>query len=135
MPFNRDDYNLPAWFGLKEYVIARDGGICCYCGRVGVNVAHHLTYEYGVLCAHEFLVALCERCHRYVHGQGAAAWRGIADDARARYRVRPSSERRFLFVRPPKEEQSAWERYCRWGTDRASVTTSNAVEIATKSNG
>ena len=106
MPFNRDDYNLPAWFGLKEYVIARGGGICCYCGRVGVNVAHHLTYEYGVLCPHEFLVALCERCHRYVHGQGAAAWLGyhrrcqgaLQGEAiiREAISVRPSAEGRAV---------------------------------------
>jgi hypothetical protein len=59
-------YRTPAWFALRKRVLQRDGYRCQRCGGRAV-CAHHLNYQYGVICPTRFLVALCWRCHRLIH--------------------------------------------------------------------
>jgi len=64
----------PEWAMLRskvfQRVIARDGvGVCEGCREQIATQVHHLTYEH---VGHEFLwelVAICEDCHKRLHGK------------------------------------------------------------------
>jgi len=67
MSVRKSDYYTPEWRALQARVIADANYICRDCGWPAV-VAHHLTYEFGVVCSPQYLVALCEKCHKCRHG-------------------------------------------------------------------
>jgi uncharacterized protein YlaI len=56
------------WFILRESVLEKYKWRCIVCGRYA-SIAHHLTYNYGVLCNRKWLIALCYKCHRKVHNK------------------------------------------------------------------
>lgn len=53
---------------LKRQVRERSGGVCERCATAPMDVAHHVTYERLGREKLEDMLALCEPCHRYVHG-------------------------------------------------------------------
>jgi len=66
---NNGDYDSWEWFYLRLRVLERFSWRCVMCGKLA-NVAHHLTYRYGVLCPVKYLIAVCGKCHDEIyHGR------------------------------------------------------------------
>jgi hypothetical protein len=66
--FYNDYINSPEWRALSRRKIRQAGGICEGCGERPATQSHHLTYKH-LGC--EFLwelKAVCEACHKRVHG-------------------------------------------------------------------
>ena len=66
----------PAWFNIRDRVIARDGKCCRRCYSSGPLHVHHLTY---VRFGREHLadlVTLCESCHDALHRMFKASRKG-----------------------------------------------------------
>jgi ribosomal protein S27AE len=61
-------YRTQEWRNLSNSVLKRDGYKCKRCGR-GAIVAHHTTYQFGIICSPRFLVSLCDPCHNEIHAQ------------------------------------------------------------------
>lgn len=49
--------------GVKNKVMARDGGRCIICGRPGIPNAHYKRRSKGGLGIEENIVTLCPQCH------------------------------------------------------------------------
>ena len=49
---------------VREAVMARDGGACIICGRRGDPCAHFVSRAQGGLGIEEYIVTLCDGCHR-----------------------------------------------------------------------
>jgi hypothetical protein len=52
---------------LKDQVLSLAHRVCADCGWTATT-AHHLSYAAGILCPPEYLVALCDQCHKVRHG-------------------------------------------------------------------
>jgi len=53
----------------KREVYERDGGICIWCGRVGLPEAHYISRSKGGLGIPQNILTLCRPCHdRYDNG-------------------------------------------------------------------
>lgn len=54
----------------KRIVFHRDGGLCIYCGAVGLPEAHYIPRSKGGLGIPENIVTLCRPCHdMFDHGK------------------------------------------------------------------
>jgi len=61
-------YGTAAWRKLAAAVIARDGGQCRYCGKLGATVAHHLLERRNGGTDHPSnLAAVHAACHAKMH--------------------------------------------------------------------
>jgi HNH endonuclease len=56
------------WFRLKDKARIRGGGRCEYCGLRYVHALHHRTYEREGRERLADVMAVCDRCHRTIHG-------------------------------------------------------------------
>jgi len=66
-------YGTMQWRRTALAVIERDGGQCCYCGRLGADTAHHLVERRnGGTDAMHNLRAVHRRCHNRMHGRRGA---------------------------------------------------------------
>jgi 5-methylcytosine-specific restriction endonuclease McrA len=55
------------WRVHRQRVIERDGGVCQSCLKTPATDVHHLTYNYGFHAPAFALVAVCRRCHEWLH--------------------------------------------------------------------
>jgi 5-methylcytosine-specific restriction endonuclease McrA len=63
------EYGLQRWRKLAALVIRRDGGICCFCGALGADTAHHLVEKRdGGSDDPANLKAAHRGCHNRQHG-------------------------------------------------------------------
>ena len=59
----------------KKKVLARDQGICVWCGRWGLPEAHFISRKRGGLGIEQNILTLCRICHdRYDHGDANDRW-------------------------------------------------------------
>lgn len=59
----------------KKKVLARDQGICVWCGRWGLPEAHYISRKKGGLGIEQNIITLCRICHdRYDHGDATDRW-------------------------------------------------------------
>lgn len=86
--FAKDLYLSTRWRKVREFVIVRDHGLCCRCGRPGEVVHHkeHLTARNVtdplIALGPDNLETLCRECHATEHGaQGFATSEAIEFDA------------------------------------------------------
>ena len=58
----------PEWRARRERILRRDGYACTNCGGIPATQVHHTRYpmRWGQE-KDEWLVSLCEPCHRAVH--------------------------------------------------------------------
>lgn len=66
--------STPQWREKRRRVLERAHGRCEGCGQRDATIAHHLTY---VRWQHEMLfdlVAVCEECHKKIHGENGNGW-------------------------------------------------------------
>ncbi len=57
------------WAEKREAVRERAYGKCERCGILPMDACHHLTYERKYDESLDDLQAICNRCHRFVHGK------------------------------------------------------------------
>lgn len=58
----------PEWAVVRNHALARDDGLCAFCGELAAQV-HHVQYpkQFGHEHPHS-TVAICEKCHKTAHG-------------------------------------------------------------------
>ncbi len=57
-----------AYRDLCAKILERDGWKCQYCGRRAQLQIHHLVHRSRSGADNDDLIALCDSCHRLVHG-------------------------------------------------------------------
>ena len=63
------EYETEKWIRLEYRVLREADGVCSRCRKRRAITAHHTTYEHGILCPPEFLMAVCPLCLGYLHGE------------------------------------------------------------------
>jgi hypothetical protein len=63
------EYETEKWIRLEYRVLREADGVCSRCRKRRAITAHHTTYEHGILCPPEFLMAVWPLCHGYLHGK------------------------------------------------------------------
>ena len=64
------EYGKQGWRKLAASIIARDHGICCFCGETGADTAHHLVEKrQGGNDDPANLRAIHRGCHNRLHGR------------------------------------------------------------------
>lgn len=61
------DGRMHGYNGIREYVLARDNGVCVVCGKPAQHLHHVRARHLGGSNLPENLVSLCEGCHTCVH--------------------------------------------------------------------
>lgn len=61
------------WKRRRAHIIDRYGGLCCACHATDSLHVHHRTYRDFRKETPTTCIALCERCHAYVHPSGRMA--------------------------------------------------------------
>ena len=61
------EYETREWAYLRLSVLEEVNGVCQHCKKRKAVTAHHLTYEEGVICPKEELLAVCRLCHGWKH--------------------------------------------------------------------
>ena len=51
------EYETEKWIRLEYRVLLEADGVCSRCRKRRAITAHHTTYEHGILCPPEFLMA------------------------------------------------------------------------------
>jgi hypothetical protein len=65
----REEYKSEEWIKLRDQAVAEAyNGKCQMCKENPAQTAHHLTYEYGVICDKKYLIPICWDCHNDLHG-------------------------------------------------------------------
>jgi 5-methylcytosine-specific restriction endonuclease McrA len=62
-------YYSPQWKALHDAVLARDHGICRYCGEKGVQADHVIPRRKGGPDTLNNLVCCCPRCNKLLGGK------------------------------------------------------------------
>src|SRR5258708_3406209 len=70
---SKEVYYSQEGYCFKDEGLASAHWECADCGW-SADTAHHLTYEFGVICDPQYLVALCEQCHKVRHGLTNWRW-------------------------------------------------------------
>ena len=66
--------NSPCWMLKTEEVCLRNQGLCECCNMRYSTVAHHRSYDRLGEEKDEDLIALCQPCHKGVHGEISVVW-------------------------------------------------------------
>jgi hypothetical protein len=61
------EYETKEWASLPLAVLEEVDGVCQHCKKRQAVTAHHLTYDYGIICPKKYLLAVCELCRGWKH--------------------------------------------------------------------
>ncbi len=109
-----DDYlRSPKWWGIRLWVLQRDGFKCFACGRTAMTV-HHDNYRQRTLSGHlegrASLFSVCQGCHRWCEtnaaGEKIAPWEAT-DRLRERRRTRLCPPARKASPAPSRDKEAA----------------------------
>lgn len=80
-------YKSKQWRDVRRYIIERDLGLCCRCGKPG-NIVHHKVYitpeninDPDITLNEDNLETLCEVCHNQEHKRGYCTADGLRFDS------------------------------------------------------
>lgn len=65
-----EDYlRSPHWLSMRDTILARSGHRCEYCDSASADEVHHITYARKGNETSTDLLAVCAKCHSYLHGR------------------------------------------------------------------
>lgn len=80
-------YKSKQWRDVRRYIIERDLGLCCRCGKPG-NIVHHKIYitpeninDPHITLNEDNLETLCEVCHNQEHKRSDCTADGLRFDS------------------------------------------------------
>lgn len=81
-------YKSKQWRDVRRYIIERDLGLCCRCGKPG-NIVHHKIYitpeninDPNITLNEDNLETLCEVCHNQEHKRSDCTADGLRFDSK-----------------------------------------------------
>ena len=55
------------WLETRKRILARDYGLCVFCGERGNNIHHKVPHSISGDNGDKNLITLCKKCHLYLH--------------------------------------------------------------------